>query len=283
MNDLHDPLANQPTTGRVRKPPENNDDDDGDDRKPMKAKKRNLNEAVVSNGDITRESMKYFYDGACRNNGKKEVVCAIGVYPMSYKSPYCVSKIVNVKTNNEAEICAATETIMQMIEEHKQTGCKTGEIWGDSNLVWTTMIQGRIHWYTSYGKENFNKHWLALKEVWDEATIKYGISIKWEWIPRSQNMEADELCNAALDVRDVNESIHSATQIFELDITQICNALEMCKRRRVKAPRTLSLSLVKPWLQFLQSILLLQDKTKSRLLFWLAPALLVAVRCFATS
>ena len=79
---------------------------------------------------------------------------------------------------------------------------------------------------------------------------------------------------AALDKRPINTDIFSPVTIHEIDEHDISRALQRCKEQRLRAPRTLSLSLAKPWIQFLQSILMITNLHKARLLLWLAPSLL---------
>lgn len=249
-----------------------------DDDAPSKRKKSERYRNVIPehmNCTPDRVVMDYKVDGACRNNGKKKATSrsSIGVYPGLYKSKYIVSRQDPAATNQEAEIHAATAGVYAMIQEYEDTGCSVGNIFMDSGHVVSTVVSGRIEQYVEYGRENFNRSWFELNEALRKAA-RLGLMITFRWIPRFHNKEADELCNAALDQRPINMDVRSPTTIHEVSVDSLIDALQVCMKRRIRAPRTLSMSLVKPWIQFLQSIIMIENLTKARLLFWLAPLLL---------
>ena len=70
-------------------------------------------------------------------------------------------------------------------------------------------MSGRILSYHPYSKFPNNDLWIKLSSLMKSIT-EYGVSIKWIHIPRSKNLEADELCNAILDSREPNHNVRTA-------------------------------------------------------------------------
>ena len=254
------------------------DDEDGPEGETEQKKEGNVVKSKKKEGQqkatTDRTILKYKADGACRGNGSLAAKAAIGVWPWSYNSAYVVSRVLkNETTNQAAEISSAIELVKQVICESEDTGITDALAQMDSTHVVSTINSGRVKEYKKYGRHNNNALWVDLDNLLEIAHDR-GINITWQWVPRVLNKEADELCNAALDGREIDATKKSPTTMEEISCQHIISALQVCKKQRVKAPRTLPEALVKPWIQFISTILLIPDKLKSRLLLWLAPQLL---------
>ena len=156
------------------------------------------------------EVVEIWFDGACRGNGMSnvEVKSSTGVFVQSYGNLYSLGKLCAAHTNQQAEIVAAIragKTVLELAGDHR-INCFI--IRGDSNHVISSIYTGRWNNYTASCRLPNASLWFELKCVIQQL-LDAGIDVKWLWVPRAKNKEADELCNACLDDRQPNVSIVS--------------------------------------------------------------------------
>lgn len=130
VNGLDAPLPEGTKRTRTRNSIYDEETESQPQMKPKQKKKEN-GSGHVSTIVNTRDVMIYKFDGASRNNGTPQAKCAIGIFAGAYDSPFNVSSVDDKsRTNNEAEITAATISVRQLIAEHKQTSTTHGAILG---------------------------------------------------------------------------------------------------------------------------------------------------------
>lgn len=95
-------------------------------------------------------------------------------------------KYLGIKTNNEAEYTAAFLGIKRCIE----LGATEVELYADSDLV----IK-QLSWERKIKKDELKILHSDIKKLVSECNIK----IRYTWIPREKNKEADRLSNVAMD------------------------------------------------------------------------------------
>jgi ribonuclease HI len=95
-------------------------------------------------------------------------------------------KYLGIKTNNEAEYTAAFLGIKRCIE----LGATEVELYADSDLVIKQLSGIR-----KIKKDELKILHSEIKQLISECNIQ----IRYTWIPREQNKEADRLSNVAMD------------------------------------------------------------------------------------
>lgn len=98
-------------------------------------------------------------------------------------------KYLGIKTNNEAEYMAAFLGIKRCIE----LGATEVELYADSDLVIKQLSGER-----KIKKTELKILHSDIKKLLSECNIK----IRYTWIPREENKEADRLSNVAMDKKD---------------------------------------------------------------------------------
>ncbi|MCT4617690.1 MAG: ribonuclease HI family protein [Candidatus Gracilibacteria bacterium] len=129
--------------------------------------------------------LKVYTDGGSRGNPG---IAGLGVYITDFfdKKVEQRYKHLGEKTNNEAEYLGAYYGIKRAIE----LGASEIELYMDSNLV-IKQLSGE--WKIK--KEQLRK----INEDIISEIKKANVKIKYNWIPREDNKEADRLSNVAMD------------------------------------------------------------------------------------
>ena len=120
---------------------------------------------------------------------------------------------ITIRDNGQCEIRAKKPDISPDIKEFW--------VMGDSNLAIDCITSGRIYGYKQHSKYQNSTLWLRLRQAIEEC-IEHGCVIHFVWIPQKENMQSDELCNAALDGRAIDKSKQSDETI---DTTNISDAI----------------------------------------------------------
>jgi len=131
---------------------------------------------------MKKEILKIYVDGSCRDNGGENAIGGIGIYGhINENITLEVAKIVNARTNNEAEYWAIIQALwlLQDIFFHKII------IYSDSMLV-VNQING------SWGIKQDNLK--ILYGTYRRAKkLLFGRTILIKWIPRLSNKKANDL------------------------------------------------------------------------------------------
>ena len=206
----------------------------------------NVSTNVAAKVIIPSETVILYFDGACRRGAN--ITCSSGVFWEDYESKYSRGRILqHANDSMEAEIYAATHAIITaqlILKEEKErqtvqrgeergnkkprteTGIHTFVFRGDSMVIANAIKTGDILRFDDRLKlAKQAAAWAKLRTEY-EKLIALGYSIKWEWIPRMQNREADELCNAALDQREPNNQVKSATCVNPVSTEQLLRLVE---------------------------------------------------------
>ncbi len=126
---------------------------------------------------------KGFFDGASRGNPGEAGAGAL-LYGDSGEILWESCLYLGRGTNNEAEY----QGLLLLLEEVVRRDLREVTLYGDSKLV-ISQMQGL--WKVR------QPH---LQELWKKAqTLGKGRDLKFAWVPREQNKEADALSNKALD------------------------------------------------------------------------------------
>lgn len=237
------------------------------------------------------ETIVLYFDGACRRGAA--TACASGVFWERYDNKHSRGRILpNAKDSMEAEIYAATHAIITaqiILKEEKErstavsakkkqrteAGINTFVFRGDSMVIANAIKTGDILRFDDRLKiAKQAAAWAKLRTEFEKLD-GLGFSIKWEWVPRMLNREADELCNAALDQREPNPNVKSETCANPVSTEQLLRILEQLSQVRRRTPRRLPDQLAKIWASFVFDIIIGYDRdpVRSRLLFLIAPHL----------
>ncbi|KAK1607947.1 hypothetical protein QYE76_031620 [Lolium multiflorum] len=160
--------------------------------KPAKAVKGQALADLIAeriNTDIAALSVRawaMFFDGSVCDNG-----CGIGILLVSPRGPtYSFSiRLPTPCTNNVAEY----EAICKGMELLLEAGAEAVELFGDSKLVISQLTEEY-----KCESESLFPLWMQCRELM--AQFKY---INFNWIPRSQNAEANDLAQMASGYKDV--------------------------------------------------------------------------------
>jgi ribonuclease HI len=155
------------------------------------------------------------FDGACRGNGSANARSSAGMFCLGYECPLTRGELLEVKTNNAAEIEAcrmACCTLVEVLPAFAAGGVTRVTIAGDSAQVVATVTNGTIFAYKKRSGLVNSENWAALSDairVLLAAASEVGIEIVFTWIPRVHNAEADEMANSILDNRRPDRAIRS--------------------------------------------------------------------------
>jgi ribonuclease HI len=256
------------------------------------------------------------FDGAARGNGSAQAKCAIGVFVEQYGNPHNVSRVLadadtadsfnnnrsnnqrhlsparGVTTNNAAELhaaIAASDVAIAIATSRADPSSSFAHqptkfiFKGDSRLICVGVSTGTI---LSYSTEALRAApnaalWVRLRQNLD-ALMVMGHSYLFDHIPRTSNVEADELANAALDGRPPRHHIVSPKNPVPIAIEHLRIACEALMRRRRQVLRTLPPGLAPAWNQVLVRIVAPYNeddgrnfqRERARLLLMLAPHIL---------
>lgn len=217
-----------------------------------------------------------FFDGACRANGSTAARASCGCYSPQFGYDYSRGMTLpNVVTNNAAEIDGAglaLEFIGAVIAAHPNRNLSF-VVYGDSEHVIAALKSGRILAYRQSDRLPNSSNWVRLQT--SLLHLDGEVELTWRWVPRIENVEADEACNAALDGRAINTDLHSPVIGSSMDLTQLIDkCLESLTTRRVRTIRTLPTQLGKTWRFTLFTFFRMFEGDMMRKLFWLLPRLL---------
>ena len=208
----------------------------------------NVNRSTTNYTIPVNAHVHLFFDGACRNNGMKNARAAYGVFHDEYSSPYTTSDEITrsgdetVVHNNAAEIIACTVAVHQAIKIVKKFGPRPVVIHGDSDHVIAAVRDGRVKAYAATNHDFSNAaHWKALGLAVSQLEALNADTV-FRWVPRTMNVEADELANAALDERQPRAEIRSKSmQKFEQ--FQLAEIVRMLRQKRLATLRSIPNSL----------------------------------------
>lgn len=228
-----------------------------------------------------KEEIIIKFDGACRGNGGRSelTASAAAVFCDSYDSEFTTARVLDVTTNNAAEIngailaTGAVHQIVGMLQERKKPFPKF-VICGDSEMTIAAVKSGRVLAYKSSDKLPNSKLWVSLaKEL---LRLPDSVPLTWRWVPRHQNVEPDELCNAKLDSRPPDPkivSLPSATDDATVGML-LENIVRTIRTKRMKTIRTIPISISKQLRSTMQSWCSTTDPHVLRLLFFAMPRLI---------
>ena len=126
--------------------------------------------------------LKIYTDGASRGNPGESGAGAV-IYQNNTIIKQ-ISKYLGKKTNNEAEYLAVLESIKFMLERKYQKAI----FYSDSQLL-VNQLNGKY-------KVKAETIIPIYKEI---KALSQNLDLKFNWIPREENSEADNLANRAID------------------------------------------------------------------------------------
>jgi ribonuclease HI len=213
------------------------------------------------------------FDGATKENGTINANSSIGVFLISYENPYCLSRLCSAKSNNASEITAAINAVQTATLINDNHNIKRFTIRGDSAHVICCINDNRIKTYQAHDHYPNSALWVELREKISIAAAA-GIETIWEWVPRCQNREADQLANVAISKAAIDPNIKSDFT-YNLTSELLVNALAAINKRRHPTIRTLPASLTKLWAPTVAAVLRhAPNPTHLRYVFLLLPHLL---------
>ena len=132
-------------------------------------------------------NFKIFTDGGARGNPGPSGIGGVIKSPLGSVLVE-ISEYIGEATNNVAEYTA----VLRTLEKAKELGIKNIQLYADSKLV-VEQLSGR---------------W-KVKEPTLKELVKKILEIKFEaimfnWIPRKENVHADQLANKAMDLKKNN-------------------------------------------------------------------------------
>lgn len=223
------------------------------------------------------------FDGACRGNNRSIRSCSGGVFCTNYQHSFTSRfHLPQCDTNNAAEIeacCVACETINNKFELCLQNCVEEIVVRGDSTHVIHTVTSGLLCGYQVRDGLPNSKLWCRLAKnvnTLSEHCSSAGIQLRWEWIPRWQNLEADNLANAVLDGLQDHQIQHiTSPPCSDLDISQLASlCLRALPKKRRRSIRTLPDSLALHWKRTIETIMAQFSEELVADLMFLLPLLL---------
>jgi len=196
------------------------------------------------------------FDGNCRGNGSKNARAAVASYWGSYEHVLSKGEKVDAITNQQAEIIAATRvvtTICRLIENNVTWQECDFEIRGDSNTVVSCVVSGNITMFTFKPEQINSQLWSELQSALKEAE-DCGAKLRWKWVPRRLNKEADELANAALDGREPNTSVKSCNPHTFASDAVLQEIFDLLRQARVRALRSIPPALKPLWIAVVHKV-----------------------------
>lgn len=156
--------------------------------------------------------LEYYVDGGCRGNGNSWSIGAAAAVRVNKwgKQKAWVRRLprdqYNPPTNQKAEITAiiiALELALQQYQELASSPKLDLEIFSDSKYAIGCMTDwiykwDQNGWVNAAGNPVANKDLIQRASDLDDEVRMLG-NVKYTWIPRSENEEADRYCNEAMD------------------------------------------------------------------------------------
>ncbi|CAL8585142.1 hypothetical protein XPA_010722 [Xanthoria parietina] len=154
-------------------------------------------------------------DGACRRNGcnNADAAAAVVIHRKSGRSETWSMPLPDypVPTNQLAELTAIMMALEKALEKYRnmdqspfmQVTIKTDSEYSHKCLTQWSNKWVENGWLTSKGKEVKNRH-LIERALDLQADIEQNGSVRYTWVPREQNKEADAAVNKELDSMDGN-------------------------------------------------------------------------------
>jgi ribonuclease HI len=238
------------------------------------------NEALIIRG----KRLTVHFDGACRGNHLRTEAnraTSFAVFVERYESWPTLGITSELKTSHAAELSAATcaaDAVLQVSEEMLHTGYDPTlvefTIRGDSMSIITAIVGGSIRSYRRDPRMENSNLWVTLREKLDKMADG-SLNVKWEWVPRTRNQEADEICNAVLDGRSINGDVRSSPPTATINGELIARLLETAVLHRFPVIRKMPIMLQMNFNAFIYSILRNDhcQQADSRALFMVAPIL----------
>lgn len=156
--------------------------------------------------------MVFQVDGGCRNNGYCGAIGAAAcVLLRRNRQPHLIwtkrLDYFTVPTNQRAELTAIILALEIALQRDRQLGIQaTLDITIESDSKYaigcmTTWIKKwkRNNWTNAAGREVANQDLLEEASELEQAILDQQGEVTYEWIPRSENVEADRHCNEELD------------------------------------------------------------------------------------
>ena len=155
-------------------------------------------------------TMKMYVDGGCRHNGYSNAIGAAScIVYMRYGRKKTYTRSIpssETPTNQRAEITAIILALQQALAKydrlHSAPVMKV-TIYTDSKYAQGCMSTwiyqwAENGWRNSRGSEVANRDLIRETSALDDAVRELG-KVRYVWIPRSENWEADEAANAVMD------------------------------------------------------------------------------------
>ena len=154
--------------------------------------------------------MEIYVDGGCRGNGKPDSIgAAAAVFRRKWGKRNCWTRAMPrwpTPTNQRAEITAIILALEQALEEYANLDGNPWldvKIYSDSKYAIGCMTDWVYKWRAN-GWRNAAGNEVANRDLIEEASdlddrLKEEGDVKYIWIPREDNDEADRICNDALD------------------------------------------------------------------------------------
>ena len=248
LRSLFPPLPPGARRRREREETSSSSDEDSSDEESIKSKKKTktatkttasteeLDEENVTNTKkiktttkkiTTKESEKtkhvehvLFFDGAFRASSSSPVACgavfcATCGHDCPLFSPFAPSCVPCPPLSAPiAELCgfeACLRAILLFLKSPKK-GVVTQvffRVFTDSQSTFAMVKSGQLQNFNKRSRLPNSKFYLSISSLLSEISLAGG-SLSLLWVPRAQNREADEICNAFLDKREINRLLVSA-------------------------------------------------------------------------
>jgi ribonuclease HI len=154
--------------------------------------------------------MEVYVDGGCRGNGRPGSIGAAAAVFKNRRGRHktwirCLPRYPPA-TNQRAEITAIIIALEQILEKYDELYFHPRlkvKLYSDSRYAIGCMTEWIYNW-TQNGWKNAAGYRVANRDLIEEASYLHDIvtglgDIEYIWIPRSENWEADEACNEAMD------------------------------------------------------------------------------------
>jgi probable phosphoglycerate mutase len=140
----------------------------------------------------SHQQLLVFIDGAARGNPGPASVGVVIREPASEK-PICISRFLGKRTNNQAEYEAL---LVALRELERRRNMKTRKAPGPEIVIHT---DSELLFNQMTGRYRIKDQKLAVL-AWEARKVLSRLDrVSFEWIPRTENREADKLANQALD------------------------------------------------------------------------------------
>ena len=221
------------------------------------------NEGAVQSAKKFGEEVSVSFDGGCPGNGQSSATrMGMGVYfhsPERYKGQFNFHRYqtgVSNMSNGRAELSAAIDLCVQVLYvKQLNPDLKRANAFGDATYIVSGISSGRILHYDGTRKSSGDNAdlWMELHSLTKEIE-ENGVALKWSWVPRHRNKEADELVNAALDNREPNEYVRSQQGVAEITLQLVRQIIAKAATFRFRSIRFLPKSLNSQFLSLVNHV-----------------------------